>query len=988
MALDHEPEHREDDEPSNGSGAEPLATGGLTGFARRQDRSHTSLFTDQDRRDYLRTEWFMCKEDDVMGVIFASEAPAWPVSPAQLVAAGPYASIVKECLDEWEPFVALFAESAARGDESETEARRLLMSAVYLTICSVHFSAFATGHRWNFQEAAALEQLRDGWLDEPPHYIYEVLGWHGWDNYIEAFDRYNGLQTLNRIENLILDLDSEWAAHGVPVLEFYRSGQIGLLEGVSRALGCDPEVVWRDWYPESDGYESDWKLPDHWPDRVALFQEDCAHGSTTDRIKEAIDSISTAIGDPQTARVAVLHAFCTAFQPPYLREDMSLWREVARDTYELLKGSSAHERLSELWGDPYETAYDSVSPRWENIRAIDEALPDYVSIISGLGDVNAAAEVADAVERLQREVLTRSHYATRQQARAMAREWETIENVIYAHLIRNAKREDVISNETYLDDIDELTGLESVKDYLRGLASLVGESERPVPPLRHMVFTGNPGTGKTTVAEILGSILTQIGLLSKGHVVSVTRADLVGQYLGQTAPRVAAAIERAAGGILFIDEAYSLSGRAGQGDADQYGREAIDALLTHMESKRGEVLIVAAGYPAEMTQFLASNPGLRSRFAVTLEFPDYSIDELWQILTSFAQKMEIEIDDEAASAFQELASSAKRGKDFANARWVRNVLEDAMARFAARRSLDPNSSGRLLGVDLIPAPKEVLISDEALRHVQQQLQQLVGIPGVKREIDDLISIQKLRALRLAQGMPDFGDPTSHMVFSGPPGTGKTTVARLIGQIMRELGVLPSGHCVEVQRSDLVAGYVGQTAMKTEACVRRAMGGVLFIDEAYTLTRGSGGSDQSDFGQEAVDTLLKLMEDHRDEFVVIAAGYGDRMQDFLESNPGLRSRFTQVLHFDAWDATMLAQAVTVELESLALQFATDVDTQLPDLLEPLVDARTFASGRTARKLVKTILLSQARRVGRSDSPENVQWIELEDLEAAIGALLLE
>ena len=173
-----------------------------------------------------------------------------------------------------------------------------------------------------------------------------------------------------------------------------------------------------------------------------------------------------------------------------------------------------------------------------------------------------------------------------------------------------------------------------------------------------------------------------------------------------------------------------------------------------------------------------------------------------------------------------------------------------------------------------------------------KLDRLVGLSSVKLEIKSLVNIARIREMRRQQGLkvPPAG---YHMVFVGPPGTGKTTIARLLGQIFNALGLLSKGHLVEVDRAEMVAGYVGQTALKTDAVVNEALGGVLFVDEAYSLAPEDAGQD---FGHEAIETLLKLMEDHREDLVVVAAGYRDRMHSFIESNPGLRSRFTRFIDF--------------------------------------------------------------------------------------------
>jgi SpoVK/Ycf46/Vps4 family AAA+-type ATPase len=242
---------------------------------------------------------------------------------------------------------------------------------------------------------------------------------------------------------------------------------------------------------------------------------------------------------------------------------------------------------------------------------------------------------------------------------------------------------------------------------------------------------------------------------------------------------------------------------------------------------------------------------------------------------------------------------------------------------------------------------------------------------VKSEIHTLVNVARVKEMRKKEGLKS---PTTsyHMVFVGPPGTGKTTVARLVSQIFHSLGLLSKGHLVEVDRAELVAGYVGQTAIKTDACVKEALGGVLFIDEAYSL---AGGSDQ-DFGNEAIETLLKLMEDNRSDLVVIAAGYRDRMESFVDSNPGLRSRFTRFIDFPDYTPDELTTIFTRLAEEEGYKLDAGVVESIRKKMFDLYISRTptFGNGRMVRNLFEKTITAQANRLANS-SPTRDQLCTL-------------
>lgn len=271
---------------------------------------------------------------------------------------------------------------------------------------------------------------------------------------------------------------------------------------------------------------------------------------------------------------------------------------------------------------------------------------------------------------------------------------------------------------------------------------------------------------------------------------------------------------------------------------------------------------------------------------------------------------------------------------------------------------------------------------EKIEDLKAELDSYIGLEVVKQEVRNLINMVTVHQMREKNDLPTT-DLSLHMVFSGNPGTGKTTIARIMARIYHSLGILSKGQLVEVDRSGLVAGYVGQTALKTSKVIKKAMGGVLFIDEAYALNGGS----ENDFGQEAIDTILKAMEDHRDDLVVIVAGYDDLMDDFIHSNPGLESRFNRFLHFEDYTLDEMMGIFSMQCKKGCYNLAEDAEEQVRAYIQEENDGGiSFGNARGVRNLFEKILIQQANRlavqgnVGRED----LMTITVEDVKAARNA----
>lgn len=275
---------------------------------------------------------------------------------------------------------------------------------------------------------------------------------------------------------------------------------------------------------------------------------------------------------------------------------------------------------------------------------------------------------------------------------------------------------------------------------------------------------------------------------------------------------------------------------------------------------------------------------------------------------------------------------------------------------------------------------------ENIEDLKKELNEYIGLDTVKKEVESLINLVTVQKMRKENGLP-VNDLSLHMVFSGNPGTGKTMVARLMARIYKSLGILSKGHLVEVDRSGLVAGYVGQTAIKTVEAIQKAMGGVLFIDEAYALTNRGG----NDYGQEAVDTLLKAMEDHRDDLIVIVAGYTELMEEFVHSNPGLESRFNRFLNFPDYTVQEMMDIFDMRCRKSGYELAEDARGLLRSLLALLsLDVKGFGNARGVRNLFERTVAAQANRLTALPdvTREMLMTLTADDLRAAEGGQLAD
>lgn len=512
--------------------------------------------------------------------------------------------------------------------------------------------------------------------------------------------------------------------------------------------------------------------------------------------------------------------------------------------------------------------------------------------------------------------------------------------------------------------LNALIGLDAVKESIRKLKAFALVNKGNTDFNLHMTFCGNPGTGKTEVARIIAGILHENGLLPTAKVVETDRNGLVAAYVGQTALKTMERIEEAMGGVLFIDEAYSLTQGESKGD---YGHEAVATLIKAMEDYRGKFCVILAGYRNPIQEMIASNPGFRSRIQFHIDFPNYERNELGKIAALMLKNKGYSISEEALERILDITDIKRKEPDFANARELRNILDQVMI-CQNLRCMDTEDK-KLEIVDVNKYIKDAHLNlptsgDGVVKKImtaEDELDALVGLSAVKR------MVKKIKAY--AKRNKDDPDFNLHMCFYGNPGTGKTEVARLLSSILYEAGVLPEAKLTETDANGLIGKYVGETAPKTLAKTTDAMGGVLFIDEAYSLTETNGSDGHSaGYGDEAIAVLLKEMEDRRGQFCVILAGYRENMESMLGSNPGMKSRIQFQLDFPDYSREELGEIAAAFLSKKKYEITADALQLVLDVAEYYRNRPNFANARTIRNILDQVIMNQNLRT--EDEPDNM------------------
>lgn len=523
--------------------------------------------------------------------------------------------------------------------------------------------------------------------------------------------------------------------------------------------------------------------------------------------------------------------------------------------------------------------------------------------------------------------------------------------------------------------LNELIGLSGIKESIKKIKAYALANRGSENLNIHMCFLGNPGTGKTEVARYIAGILYENKILPTNKVVEVDRSGLVSQYFGATAEKTSRVIASAMGGVLFIDEAYALGNNGDHGLTD-YGKEAIDTLVKAMEDYRGKFCVIFAGYKNEMQKMIDINPGLKSRIQFMLDFPNYSREELQSITQLMLQYRGYSMGESAMSRILDVTDIKRKDPNFANAREIRNILDQVIMCQNMRCAGTEDHEIGIVDVNKYIQDAKVNLptaGDDGQKKVltgEEELDQLIGLDSVKRMVKKIKAYAKRN-----KGEAGFN---LHMCFYGNPGTGKTEVARILSRILYDAGVLAEAKLVETDGHGLLGKFVGETAPKTEAKIDSAMGGVLFIDEAYALVgshTATGGA--TNYGEEAIAVLLKEMEDRRGQFCAILAGYKDEMRSMLSANPGFESRIQFALDFPDYSREELGQIAVVFLNKKKYTIDQAALDLLLDVVEHYRTQKNFANARTIRNILDQVIMNQNLRTEDTEGDSTIIRSDVED-----------
>lgn len=549
--------------------------------------------------------------------------------------------------------------------------------------------------------------------------------------------------------------------------------------------------------------------------------------------------------------------------------------------------------------------------------------------------------------------------------------------------------------EEIFESISSIVGMKNIKNTLTewlqikdARALLQSKTNIELPNVsKNIIITGNPGVGKTMLAKKLAPVLLEAGFITEDKFIDVKIDEIIGQYIGETTKKTKEKIKEAQNGVFFLDEAYRLAGGSFAGTKANFGLEAIGTIMSHMNDPKNNIVFVFAGYEDKMQEFLDENPGLRSLVNEPFRLTDYTLEELTKIGINYLQNKNYDTTqiEEIFSSY--IHQNMKQGILTGNGTTVIQYADEVSNQHLLRIQNNLETKNyNLISEDVKNAFETDQEEQEGLKELfleaKQEISELIGMHNLKREVEKLGNFQYIQNQRKKEGLK-IEKKSHHMVFLGDAGTGKTTMARLIGKMFRGAGVLKNGHFVEATKDMLTAGSSIPKTVKT--IVEKAKGGILFIDEAYTLT-----NDRS--GKEALDALIPLLENYRDDFICVFAGYEKDMQKLFQLNQGLKSRIPNHFHFEDYSADELTQMMLVKISKEEYRLAEGAHQTLQEAIalsvkQNLVDG----NGRWVRNFFEQISSSQTDRLyqegisGKKITKAEYQTFTSDDISEAIKTL---
>lgn len=524
-------------------------------------------------------------------------------------------------------------------------------------------------------------------------------------------------------------------------------------------------------------------------------------------------------------------------------------------------------------------------------------------------------------------------------------------------------------------EFDKYVGVEDIKAKIttitRNIQQDVKDGRKPKIN-DHFIFLGNPGTGKTTMARIFGEALNALGALPVGQFVEIGADSLISQFVGDTAKQVEKWVSKAMGGILFIDEAYQLVN-------NDHGKDAMDALIRYTENERGKLVMILAGYEKDMAGLNKLNDGFQSRFNEIIRFRDYKPEELTAIFRGMVKRGEEgytispEADGQLLSFFQNMYNM--RLKDFGNARDVRNVYSKAVSRLKQRLAEDPSATPEITLEDI--QGKEAQ-TRRSVDDVLASLDDMVGLGNLKKDIRSIVGKAIIQRQRVERGLVDPSTEGIHIAITGNPGTGKTEVAKRLGQVFKAAGILPTDKVVVKEKKNLLDSYSNSAAKNMNDAVDEALGGILFIDEAYNLIPMDNPNEQSQDGKAAVESLMTRMVGDAGKFITIIAGYKNLIDEFIaNANPGLASRFSNRIHIADYSATELEEIYMQQVSRQKMHLDDDAVELLRKAICGMVAAKdeNFGNARSVIALFKDTVARQGDRLQKEFDIFNIPSEEM-------------